>query len=105
MIVGTLRFAHEPSINRHLARRERKIGTPHTDIAPLARSAPRALTLIAAEAAAEDRLAPVAGRDSLAIAPDENRLHQSLMLECTGDAAGHRGACLGIAHRASAEKG
>jgi hypothetical protein len=52
-----------------------------------------------------DGAAAIAARDPLAIAPDENRLHQSLMLEGAGDVTGHRGACLGIAHRASAEQG
>jgi hypothetical protein len=52
-----------------------------------------------------DRLAAVAAGNPLAIAPDENRLDQSLMLECARDAAGHRGTGLGVARRRHAEHG
>jgi hypothetical protein len=51
-----------------------------------------------------DGLAAVAAGDPLAIAPDKNRLHQSLMLECVGDTAGDRGG-LGVARLRHAEYG
>jgi hypothetical protein len=53
----------------------------------------------------EDRLAAIAAGDPLAVAPHDHRLHQSLMLECAYNITGRRGACLGVARRASAEQG
>jgi hypothetical protein len=52
-----------------------------------------------------DRAAPIAAGDPLAVAPHDHRLHQSLMLESACDTNGRCGACLGVAHRASAEQG
>jgi len=48
------------------------------------------LALIAARPAVIDGAATAAAGDPLAIAPDENRLHQSLMRECVGDTAAER---------------
>jgi hypothetical protein len=52
-----------------------------------------------------DGPATIATSDPLAIAPDENRLDQSLMLERARDAAGRRRTCLGVADRRHAEHG
>jgi len=52
-----------------------------------------------------DGAAAIAASDPLAIAPDENRLHQSLMLECARDAAGYQGTGFGVARRHHAEHG
>jgi hypothetical protein len=52
-----------------------------------------------------DGPAAIATGNPLAIAPDENRLHQSLMLEAAPHAARHRRTRLGVAHRTSAEQG
>jgi hypothetical protein len=51
-----------------------------------------------------DGAAAIAAGNPLAVAPHDHRLHQSLMLESACDASGHRGACLGVARRTSAEQ-
>ena len=62
---------------RHAARARAEDTAPTRRYCPMARPAPRALALIAARAAVIDGAAAVAAGDPLAIAPDENRLHQS----------------------------
>ena len=75
------------SVDPHAARRERKIRPPDADIDPFAWPAPaRALPLIGAGAAAEDRLAAVAARDPLAVAPDKRGLQPEAGAEGVGDA-------------------
>ena len=93
------------SINRHPARRERDIRPPDAYVGPLARSAPGALPLIGARPAAIHRLAAIASRNPLAIAPDTHRLYQRLMLESARGAACHCSAGLGVTRLDNAKQG
>src|SRR5262245_9565815 len=79
------------SVDRYAARGDGEIGTPNAHVTPIARSTARAHSLIAARAAVENWPAAVAPGDPLAVAPHDDRPHETLMLKAACRSARQRG--------------
>src|SRR3974377_1020171 len=87
------------SVDRHAARSDWEKWTPDTNVAPLARPATWTLPLIGTRATVKDGPTPIQAGDPLAIAPDDHRLHEALMLNAARHGAGHYGTGFRFAHR------